>query len=341
MAIKEIFVFVACSALICGFGDSVDMECKFENWTFTAVGDVYHCDLQNTVNIKSKESAVINSVAGNHALGKSNSDVAGFYSVDSSRVIEYFPRNLANFFTNIKMIFIRNGRIKEVQQSNLKPFPKLVYLDLTHNDIEFLEDGLFTYNPELKVVSFSSNKLIHIGTQVFENLNNLAWLYLFGNNCISMKAIDNRTAVKEVIRQAKLKCFGFSDIEKELQKLEDSLIYVNYESFPIFDQNLQNLQNRFQNSSLSNSTPLKERFQAISTKAVNTKITAMDTKVIELDTKVTNLTSIMHDFIQSSTTSSNQLKDMSHMSNYKITMLVISSTFSFTFVFVIIYMMYD
>ncbi|XP_070491399.1 leucine-rich repeat-containing G-protein coupled receptor 4-like [Chironomus tepperi] len=341
MAIKEIFVFVACSALICGLGDSADMECEFENSFFITVGDVYHCDLQNTVNIKSKESAVINSVAGTHETGKSNSDVAGFYSEDSSRIIEYFPRNLASFFTNIKMIFIRNGRIKEVQQSDLKPFPNLIYLALSYNDIEFLEDGLFAYNPELKVVRFSSNKIIHIGTQVFENLNNLAWLYLNGNNCISMYADNNQTAVKEVISQAKLKCFGFSDIEKELQKLEDSLIYVTCESFPIFDQNLQNLQNRFQNSSLSNSTPLKERFQAISSKAINTKITAMDTKVVELDLKVTNLTSIMHDFIQSSTTSSNQLKDMSHMSNYKITMLVISSTFSFAFVFVIIYMLYD
>ncbi|XP_070500138.1 uncharacterized protein [Chironomus tepperi] len=272
MAIKEIFVFVACSALICGFGDSADMECEFGMFYFIAVGDVYCCDLKNTLNIKSKESAVINSAKGTHETGKSDSDIAGFYSVDSSRVIEYFPRNLANFFTNIKAIFINYGRLKEIQQSDLKPFPKLVYLNLGDNGIEFLEDGLFTYNPELKVVSFSSNKLIHIGTQVFDNLNNLAWLYLSKNNCISMKAIDNRTAVKEVISQAKLKCSSYSDIEKELQKLEDSLIYVNCESFPIFDQNLQNLHGRFQNSSFSHYLPLKERFEAISINASKARI---------------------------------------------------------------------
>ncbi|CAG9810833.1 unnamed protein product [Chironomus riparius] len=263
MAVKEVFIFVACFAMLSGFGDSVDIQCKYGTDSWIAVGDVYQCRLQNTLNIKSRESAVINSVNGSHSSGKSNADVTGFWSSDSSYVIEYFPRNLDNIFINLKMIVIVFGRLKEIQQSDLKPFTKLVLLSLYQNDIEFLEDGLFAYNPELEFVSFRYNKIIHIGSQVFDNLNKLTWLLLYGNTCIDMDAVNNQIAVKEVISQAKSKCLSYSGIDKELQKLENSLLYVNSESLPIFDQNLQKLQSRFQNSTISQYLPLKERFQAI------------------------------------------------------------------------------
>ncbi|KAL7012464.1 hypothetical protein ACKWTF_014863 [Chironomus riparius] len=263
MIIKEIFVFVACFAMLCGFGDSVDIQCEYGISSYHAVGYVYECVLQNTLNIKSRESAVINSVNGSHSSGKSNADVTGFWSWDSSCVIEYFPRNLDNIFTNLKMILIQYGRLKEIQQSDLRPFTKLVFLSLYNNEIEFLEDGLFAYNPELEYVGFAFNKIIHIGSQVFDNLNKLTWLRLLGNKCINMDAVNNQTTVKEVISQAKSKCLSFPEIDKELQKLENSLLCVNSESLPIFDQNLQKLQNRFQNSTISQYLPLKERFQAI------------------------------------------------------------------------------
>ncbi|KAL7012422.1 hypothetical protein ACKWTF_014840 [Chironomus riparius] len=263
MAIKEIFVFVACFAMLCGFGDSVDIQCDYGTYSWTAVGDVYLCFLQNTLNIKSRESAVINSVNGSHSSGKSNADVTGFWSWGSSRVIEYFPRNLDNIFTNLKMIVIVFGRLKEIQQSDLRPFTKLVVLGLSENDIEFLEDGLFAFNPELEFVSFASNKIIHIGSQVFDNLNKLTWLRLRWNTCINMAANIIQTSAKEVISQAKSKCLDYPEIDKDLQKLENSLLNVSSESLSIFDQNLQKLQRRFQNSTISQYLPLKERFQAI------------------------------------------------------------------------------
>jgi Leucine-rich repeat (LRR) protein len=206
---------------------------------------------------------VINSANGSHLSGKSNDDVTCFVSNKGSYVVEYFPRNLENIFKNLKMIAIERVRLKEIKQSDLRPFSKLVNLWLDYNDIEFLEDGLFAYNPELKSVNFHNNKIIHIGTQVFENLNELTSLYLSNNKCIDMYADNNQTVVKEIISQAKVKCFGYTGIEQELQKLENSLIYVTSESLPIFDQNLQNLQNRFRNSNFSHYLPLKQRFEAI------------------------------------------------------------------------------
>jgi len=184
--------------------------------------------LQNILNIKSKESAVINSNNGSHLSGKNNTDVTGFYSSDGSRVIKYIPRNLENIFTNLKMILINYGRLKEIQQSDLRPFSKLVFLGLSENDIEYLEDGLFFYNPELAYIGFNSNKIIQIGTQVFCHLNKLVSLHLEKNICINMEADKNQTAVIEIISQTKVKCQTYSD-KFIVQSLRYRIDYAQFE----------------------------------------------------------------------------------------------------------------
>jgi len=281
------FRFACCFYVLYGFSYSVNIQCNYGTETYDDFISVYECKLQNILNIKSRESVVINSVNGSHLSDKSNTDVTGFYSVYSYRIIEYFPRNLENIFINLKLVCIRSGRLKEIQQSDLWSLSKLVYLDLDKNDIEFLEDGLFAYNPELVYVSFWYNKIIHIDNLIFENLNKLTWLYLGVNICIDVNARNSQTEVREVISQAKSKCFGYSGFDRDLQKLENSLLCVNSETFPIFDQKLQNLQSRFQNSTLSKSWSLKERFQAIiSWKSKN--IWAVKDKVSIIESSVTN-----------------------------------------------------
>ena len=88
----------------------------------------------------------------------------------------------------------------------MKPYKKLVYLDLGKNDIEILEDGIFDYNPHLSVISFYGNKIYHIGVNVFENLNNLNYLVLQLNICIDMNANYNHSDMKNVIQTAKARC---------------------------------------------------------------------------------------------------------------------------------------
>jgi len=189
----------------------INLKCNYETETYGVIGSFYQCNLQNKIKIISRESAnMMISVSGTHKSEKGNNDVTGFSSLYFSDFIEYFPRNLENVFRNLKMIYIGNGHLKEIHQSDLSPFSKLMYLNLKHNDIEFLEDGLFAYNPELVVVNFNSNKIIHIGVQVFNNLNKIAWLYLQENTCINMYAQNNQTAVREIISQAKVKCQSYS-----------------------------------------------------------------------------------------------------------------------------------
>ncbi|KAL7012503.1 hypothetical protein ACKWTF_014891 [Chironomus riparius] len=282
MAIKEIFVILS---LLCGFGDSVDIQCDYGTDFYFAVDFVYQCKLQNTLNIKSRESAVISSVNGSHSSGKTSADVTGFWS--SFSAIEYFPRNLDNIFTNLEIILINNGRLKEIQQSDLRPFTKLGFLSLSDNEIVFLEDGLFAYNPELEYVGFAYNKIIQIGSQVFDNLNKLTWLWLLGNKCINMDANNNQTAVKEVISQAKVKCYNseYLKINNELIILEKSFCKT-LKHFPTLISELNNLQSRLRDSKFSSSPILNARikiFDLTNIKMVNrtTKHYASTIKIVQ------------------------------------------------------------
>ena len=267
--------------------ESVDIKCKFETNSYDAVGSINRCVLQNALNIRSRESAVITSQSGIHEGSNTNADVTGFKSEVSSYVIEYLPQNLEKFFTNIKWIYINAGPLKEIKQSDLRPFTKLEYIDLDNNNIEFLEDGLFAYNPELAYVRINNNKIIHIGVQVFDNLNKLTYLLLYGNACVNTNAQKNQTAMRELISQVKIKCYnnGYLTLNNDLKMLEINLACVNNDGFPIFQQNLKSLQNQFKNSAFSQSWSIKERFEALK----NVKIDTMANSMLEMLEKMNNI----------------------------------------------------
>jgi Leucine-rich repeat (LRR) protein len=157
------------------------------------------------------QTSHISSSSGVHWGGKCNDDVLGIDGKD--KIIQYFPKGLNLIFRNLKAIDIENGRIKELNQNDLMPYTNLEYLDLGNNDIEVLMDGVFDYNPKLKVISLSRNKLYKIGTNVFTGLYNLDYLVLEGNRCIDENAKFDFNGVQNIIKNAKLSCqiIGFYD----------------------------------------------------------------------------------------------------------------------------------
>ena len=87
------------------------------------------------------------------------------------------------FFENLELIFIDFAGMKEIHQTDLKPFPKLIYLSLEYNSIEVLESGVFDANPNLEILSFVTNDLVHIESNVFDNLPKLRCFW-FGRTCV-------------------------------------------------------------------------------------------------------------------------------------------------------------
>lgn len=168
------------------------------------MGRIYCCHIKSDPNIDSLETSKINSSSGMHYPGKSNFNVNGIDSYQ--KTIQYFPNGLEKVFENLKLISIWHGRIKEIHQSDLRPFPKLVYLSLHQNNIEVINDGLFDFNPNLEVITLSNNRISHIDQFVFDNLVKLAYLGFDANPCINMEARASQAMVRDVIRIAKTKC---------------------------------------------------------------------------------------------------------------------------------------
>ncbi|KAL7013756.1 hypothetical protein ACKWTF_015564 [Chironomus riparius] len=255
-------VLLSLSAL---FNDSMSAttSCNYYKADWAAAGDVYICDVQNKLLMITKESAVISSVTGDHMVSKDSSDVTGF--IAKNNTVHYFPRNIANFYVNIKAIAIFHGRIKEIQQSDVKPFLKLVELNLFNNNIEVLDDNLFDYNSKLKYVEFSYNRIFYISSKIFDVLKNLVFLKLYDNICINKASTDSINSTI-LINEVKEKCHNFDilNIESDLQQLENSLVCVNSETSSIFSQQLQNLENKVKNSKISLPSSYKEKLKEIS-----------------------------------------------------------------------------
>jgi len=104
------------------------------------------------------------------------------------------------------MVEFKDCGLLEIHQSDLMHLTRLEYLDLESNEVEVIEDGLFDYNPSMRFISISYNKIIEVHPEVFDHLTKLMYLYLERNKCISMNARNSPSGVKDVIKQIKLKC---------------------------------------------------------------------------------------------------------------------------------------
>ncbi|KAL7029516.1 hypothetical protein ACKWTF_006264 [Chironomus riparius] len=205
----------------------LDIDCNYYTTKFNILGKIYHCEVTNVLNITSPLDATITSMNGSHELDKTNNDVIGF-KVDGKGT-EYFPQYLQEFFPNLKLIMIENGRIKEIHQSDLKPFPELVSLDLWENDIEVLDEGLFDFNPKLAGFWIFHNKIFHVDYQVFDNLSKLIYIDMFMNVCIDKMGSYSKSAVQQVVDYAKMYCQDkeYMRITGELSALEHEVTVLS------------------------------------------------------------------------------------------------------------------
>jgi len=190
---------------------------------------VYCCSVQKNLNITSPQINTKIIPSGAHANGKSDKSVDCIYA--DNKGIQYLPSGLEIVFGDLKAIWIRNGRIRNISQTDLKPFSKLINLDLSNNDIEALNDGLFDYNLNLEVILFFGNKIFYIGSTVFNKITKLSYLNLENINCTNKKA-DTIEAVKLFIKEIKITCYSsvptvFKDFEALRNEIESSQLMLS------------------------------------------------------------------------------------------------------------------
>jgi len=265
LKINIIFLYrlLLCLLSMSIYSSTLNLECNFNMHSYATISLVYRCEVTTNVSIKSPEDAVIESVSGTHMSGKSNDDVIAFNA--ESKVVEYLPKGLEKFFKNLKVIRISIGQFKEISQLDLKPFPNLLYLQLDSNYIEILEDNLFVNHPNMQVVWFQSNKMLHIGKNVFNKMNKITWLGFGSNPCIDTYANDDSSKAIAIIESLKTKCFdsNFANFSQNLAKLENESKTLTFEIFEIWSEKLASLETEFKNSKFSYLSSIKKRFQAL------------------------------------------------------------------------------
>ncbi|KAG5668391.1 hypothetical protein PVAND_016331 [Polypedilum vanderplanki] len=182
---------------------AVEINCVFDK-RLSLVGLIYHCILDSEPSI-TLPYTFITATNGNHQSSMNNENVQAFYSGSLNHIINYIPHGLDKIFPNLIAIMIFFGRIKEIHQKDLEQFPKLKQLSLWQNDIEYLEEDLFKFNPELIVVNFGKNKISKIFPTIFDHLHQLESLSLNGNKCVN-KFEEKRSDVIKLIKEIKEIC---------------------------------------------------------------------------------------------------------------------------------------
>jgi len=131
-------------------------------------------------------------------------------SLDFTQIRKKFKffqkKNLENFYKNLKALWILSCELKEIFQLDLRKFPKLVYIQLLGNKIEIIEEGLFAFNPNLEVIGFRDNKLVHIDPNVFDNLSKLSHFWFSNATCVNYFVSNSKAKVREALSLVKKQC---------------------------------------------------------------------------------------------------------------------------------------
>jgi len=188
--------------------DCIKIECIFFTNERPILGTTYMC---SATIIQVGDLRNVTEVTGNHLDGQSNKDVTGF---DMYNQVDYVPHNLNHFFPNLLVLSIwETPGFSDVQENDLKQFPKLKWFQLNDNNIESINKNLFKHNPLLEFVSLKGNQIKHVANNAFDNLSQLSTLYI-GGPCIKREVSTDKAGVKQLISDLIRQCPQTLDMAK-------------------------------------------------------------------------------------------------------------------------------
>ncbi|XP_074056890.1 protein ELFN1 [Macrotis lagotis] len=91
---------------------------------------------------------------------------------------ESIPQQINNTIVDLRL---NENKIKSVQYASLSRFGNLTYLNLTKNEITYIEDGAFSGQFNLQVLQLGYNRLRNLTEGILRGLSKLEYLYLQAN----------------------------------------------------------------------------------------------------------------------------------------------------------------
>jgi hypothetical protein len=173
---------------------SLNIECEFRVENFTVSNNpwpYYGCFVVDVINLEF-ENRNIKEVFGEHDDStRDNSDVETiFFDGIYNAKMPFIPKNLHEFFPNIKMIFYHQVGLLELNEDDLIHFPKLIVFESKNNPIKVIPAGLFKNNSHMDFLEFTGSSFLQsIGKNLLGNLTHLQVAIFVKNQCINEFAI--------------------------------------------------------------------------------------------------------------------------------------------------------
>lgn len=170
---------------------ALKLECTYRepDLHWEAFSRDYTCE--GTIKLDGDDENV-RTVTNTHRDQMRNADVRGLMIVQQ-RDLEKFPKGLERHFHHLMGIDFEDCGLTRISSEDLRPFKELLQINLSGNRLTELPHDLFQFNPKLKKIDFSSNLILHVGLEIFNNLPHLSMVNMRENSCTA----DNSYATKK------------------------------------------------------------------------------------------------------------------------------------------------
>lgn len=202
---KALTVFVVIIFISSSRGVILNCDFYMVDWAIdlkSTIGNLYTCTTA-TDEASGNYTALVD-VRGAHSQGRTNKDVQGL-SVWNQ--VSYFqiPRNIESFFPNLVGLAFWSGIFTSITADDLKPFPSLKLLDLSHNKLVTLDGDLFKHTPKIQAIYFFDNLITDVGNDLLTGLTDLKAVDFEDNTCISFQAYSP-AAIESLKTELRLRC---------------------------------------------------------------------------------------------------------------------------------------
>lgn len=170
----KVLGFILFIALVHG----ITFDCQFYDGVWVIAGSVYTCK----ASIKELSGTALTNLSGNHINSKSNFDVEALNIIDQN--LAFIPKNIDEFFSNVKVLELRNTSLSLIFRDDLKQFANLQVLRLTDNKLTSLKSDLFQSNSKLQYISFAGNSIAFVDKNLLTSLTALKSADFRNNRCI-------------------------------------------------------------------------------------------------------------------------------------------------------------
>lgn len=153
--------------------------------TYSFVGQLVQCDVDSAIVTTSPKTSIV-SVSYQKESELTDNRKIGALCIENAPSIKFIPNGINVQLSNLRAFLVKDSGLLSVSNVNLRQFgSSLEILDLTGNELSYIDADLFDFNPNLKDITFYNNPIRHISPDFFKNLQTMDSIDFIGLDKLS------------------------------------------------------------------------------------------------------------------------------------------------------------